>query len=82
MKQYTDEQIRAVKRFGFEQFNNDDYTVCVLSEETGQDVCYPWVDSSARWEFDTIEEAVEEWGEELVEEFCDKVLDHLKGVTP
>lgn len=83
MLNYTTEEIETVKKFADEQFHHAHQTdfaggyISAHSEEHLMNVINPWIDSSARFEL-TDEEAIEEWGLDLVIDFCEQVLNYLK----
>ena len=83
MLNYTNEELEKIKKFAEEQFNHAHETdwaggyISVHSDEHLMNVINPWIDSSARFELND-EAAIEEWGLELVTEFCESVLNYLK----
>ena len=83
MLNYTPDQLKEIKQFADEQFyraHETDFAggyISVHSDDHLMNVINPWIDSSARFELDD-NGAIEEWGLELVIEFCESVLDYLK----
>lgn len=74
---YTEQEMKDIREFAYNQWERDDYTVSVESKKTGQSVNNPWVDGSGRWEFDTDEEALKHWGKAVFYGFCEKALVYM-----
>lgn len=80
MKQYTAEQMNAIRTLAFIQFKEGLYLINV-PDDTGEiDILTPWLDETGRFEL-TDSEAVNEWGEEVFTDFCDKALAYLADDT-
>ena len=83
MLNYTNEELKTIKKFADEQFHHAHETdwagdyVFAYSDEHGMNVINPWMDSSARFELNDYG-AIDEWGIDLMKEFCESVLDYLK----
>lgn len=83
MLNYTTDQLETIKKFADEQFIRAHETdwdggyISVHSDDHLMNVINPWIDASARFELND-QEAIDEWGLDLVNEFCESVLDYLK----
>lgn len=82
MKTYTPEQMTAVRTLASIQMKEGIYLINVpMSADSDQDMLTPWMDDTGRFDFLTDEEAVEYWGSDVFEEFCNKALAYLADDT-
>ena len=68
--------LEDIKEFAYSQLGKDDAKVSVTDGEFN--IVDPWYSPTQRKTL-TDEEAKEEWGEPLVEEFISKVTEYLEG---
>ncbi len=68
--------IQEIKAFAHEQLGTEHAAVAVTDGEF--EIVDPWYDCSGRWELND-EEAKNEWGEELVNEFIEKATKYLES---
>ena len=80
MKKYTAGQMGAIRTLAFIQMKEGIYLINVPMNDD-QDMLTPWMDSTGRIDFDTIEDAVAYWGEDVFEDFCEKALAYLSDDT-
>ena len=80
MKKYTAGQMGAIRTLAHIQMKEGIYLISVPMNED-QDMLTPWMDETGRFDFDTNEEAVAYWGQDVFEDFCDKVLAYLADDT-
>lgn len=79
---YTREQMTAVRTLADIQMKEGIYLISVpMSENSDQDMLTPWMDDTGRFEFETDEKAVEFWGQDTFDEFCEKALAYLADDT-
>ncbi len=81
MKTYTAEQMGAIRSLADLQMEDGINRIHVIDEERNIDINSPWYEETGRWEFNTDSEAIEYWGEDLFEDFCDKALAYLGDDT-
>ena len=86
-KQYTERELDRIKAFAYFQWDSGEEFVHVNHEPSGCSITNPWVDWESGWreEFDTVEEVIKCYGEDLFYEFCGRVLaflNRMHGDTP
>lgn len=67
--------LNAIKNFAEENFNKDEHEQFFV-EDPEFAVTNPWMDHTGRFEL-TDEEAVKEWGLELIVDFCIGAIERL-----
>lgn len=80
MKKYTAGQMGAIRTLAFIQMKEGIYLINVPMNDD-QDMLTPWMDSTGRIDFDTNEDAIAYWGEDVFENFCEKALAYLSDDT-
>ena len=81
---FTKERLQKIREFAEKQFevaDGDSFgLVTVYDQEHDIDICNPWIDSSFRFPL-TDDEAVKEYGLDVVMEFCKKAEPYAMGYT-
>ena len=75
----TKEALKKIKKFAVDNWCSEDELNQVYSTDGEVAVTNPWIDHSGRFSL-TDTEAVDEWGLDVVIDFCEKAIERMKIV--